>query len=261
MRPALYLEKIMASLKCPNCGLVNSATEASCKRCQAPLAQGLQSAGALSPNVAPQYERGGQSYPPPADAYYPQTHTSSGAASPEDSYVFPPPPSTGVYPQGGVWRDEGKLVMSKDATLPDRCVKCNRPANGLRLKRTLYWHNPLIYALILAGVLIYLIVSLIVRKTATVNVPLCETHLAGRRNKLVAGSLLILLGLGAFIFTVAYNYPVLLVGAALIILIGLIFVIAAARVVIPLKIDDRFVWLKGVDKDYLNQLPQWAGLG
>ena len=150
--------------------------------------------------------------------------------------------------------------MSKDATLPDRCVKCNRPADGLHLKRTLYWHNQLIYALILAGVILYLVVSLIVRKTATVNVPLCETHLARRRNKLIVGWLLISLGLGGFIFAVANNYPMLILGAALIILVGFIFAIAAARIVIPTKIDDRFVWLKGINKDYLDQLPQWAGL-
>lgn len=253
----------MASLKCSNCGLVNFATEANCKRCQAPLVQGLQSTGAPSPNAAPQYEQGGRmSYPPPADAYYPQTPTSSSAAeSPGDAYVFPPPPSTGVYPQGGVWHDHDKLVMSKDAALPDRCVKCNRPADGLLLKRNLYWHNPFIYVLILVGILVYLIVALIVRKTATVNIPLCEAHLARRRNTLIAGWLLILLGLGGFILAAAIDYPMLILGAALIMLAGFIFAIAAARIVIPTKIDDRFVWLKGINKDYLDQLPRWAGLG
>ena len=252
----------MSSLKCSNCGLVNFATEANCKRCQAPLVQDLQSAGAPSPNAAPPFGLGEHmSYPPPADAYYPQTPASSSAAdSPGDAYVFPPPPSTGVYAQGGVWRDNDRLVMSKDAALPDRCVKCNRPANGLRLKRNLYWHNPLIYVLILVGFLVYLIVALIVRKTATVNIPLCEAHLARRRNTLIAGWLLILLGLAGFIFAVANNYPMLLLGAALIILAGFIFAIAAARIVIPTKIDDRFVWLKGINKDYLDQFPQWAGL-
>ncbi len=74
------------------------------------------------------------------------------------------------------------------------------------------------------------------------------------------GLVLISLGLGGFIFAVANNYPMLILGAALIILVGFIFVIAAARIVIPMKIDDRFVWLKGINKDYLDQLPQWAGL-
>jgi len=37
------------------------------------------------------------------------------------------------------------------------------------------------------------------------------------------------------------------------------FGIFAVRIVVPAKIDDKFVWLKGVNKDYLNELPQWIG--
>ena len=245
----------MASRKCPNCGLVNFATEANCKRCGTPLApEDLPQSGAPSSKVTPRDETSA-SYPPP-DAYYPQAH----AASPGDAYVFPPPPSTGLYPQGGVWRDKSTLVMSKDAALPDRCVKCNAPTNGLRLKRTLYWHNPIFYVLIFLGILIYFIVALFVRKTATVHVPLCETHLARRRTSLIIGWLLILLGLGGFIVAIASNSAAPALLGVLSLLVGFVFAIAAARTVLPTKIDDRFVWLKGINKDYLDQLPQWAGL-
>lgn len=246
----------MASLKCSNCGLVNFASETDCKRCGTPLLAGenLPQASIAPSNAAPQYGAG-TGYPPP-DAYYPQTD----AASPGDSYVFPPPPSTGLYPEGGVWRDNHTLVMSKDAALPDRCVKCNSPANGLRLKRTLYWHNPIYYVLLFAGILIYFIVAMIVRKTAIVHVPLCETHLGRRRASLIIGWLLIALGLGGFIMAIAGNYGTPAFLGALSLLVGFVFAIAAARTVLPTKIDDRFVWLKGVNRDYLNQLPQWAGL-
>ena len=40
----------------------------------------------------------------------------------------------------GVWRDGKIIVMSHDASFPDRCVKCNQPAAGYRLKRKLTWH-------------------------------------------------------------------------------------------------------------------------
>ena len=229
----------MASLKCSNCGLVQAATETSCKQCGAPLASGAQE----------------MSYPPP-DAYYPQLRASAPAAD----YVFPPPPSAGLYPQGGVWRDQSTLIMSKDALLPDRCIKCNRPANGQRLKRTVYWHNPIYYVLIFVGVLLYFIVAMFVRWQATVQVPLCETHMARRRILLIAGWLLFLLGIGGFIVAIAANELAVSLLGVLGIFIGFILLIASARTILPVKMDERFVWLKGISKDYLNQLPQWGGL-
>src|SRR5258706_76322 len=41
-----------------------------------------------------------------------------------------------------IWRDKKVLVLGVRAALPDRCIKCNAPAEGSRLKRTLYWHPP-----------------------------------------------------------------------------------------------------------------------
>jgi hypothetical protein len=40
---------------------------------------------------------------------------------------------------------------------------------------------------------------------------------------------------------------------------GIIYGIVVVRVVAPSKIDKQFVWLKGVNKDYLNSLPVCAG--
>src|SRR5690349_16062585 len=85
-----------------------------------------------------------------------------------------------VESTAGIWRDGNRLVMYKGATLPDRCVHCNEPANGRRLKRTLYWHHPLIYLVVLAGVLVYVIVALVVRKRAVVMIGMCDRHYAWR---------------------------------------------------------------------------------
>ena len=81
----------------------------------------------------------------------------------------------GIQPVGvGVWRHFSQLVMTKDAQLPDRCTVCNAPANGLRLKRNLYWHPPAWYLLICAGLLFYAIAALIVRKKASIEIGLCR---------------------------------------------------------------------------------------
>lgn len=220
----------MSSLKCAQCGLVNFASETTCKRCGAALNQDVPRA--VTP--APQ-----------------------GIVL-EDGYVLPPPPTVGM-PGSGVWRDKSTLVMSQGVALPDRCIKCNEPAHGFRLKRKLTWHHPAIYLLILVAVLIYLIVSLILRKRAIVEIGLCERHLAKRRKNLLVTWLLFLLGVAGFIMAaVAEDGTYALVGTILL-LCAIIYALAVVRVVAPSKIDDKFVWLRGVNKDYLNQLPQWRG--
>ena len=42
--------------------------------------------------------------------------------------------STVDYPeQNGMWRDGKYLVVCRGALFPDRCIKTNEPAEGLRL--------------------------------------------------------------------------------------------------------------------------------
>lgn len=100
--------------------------------------------------------------------------------------------------RGGFWSDGKRLVMHRDARLPDRCLRCNRPATT-RLKKTLHWHHPAIYLVILLHILIYAIVALIVRKKLPTEVPLCDRH-ASRRRWGIGLSWLGFLGLFGFVF-------------------------------------------------------------
>jgi hypothetical protein len=214
----------VSSLKCAQCGLVNFATDEVCKRCQAPL----------GPNVV---------------------HSSSQGIVLSDGYVLPPPPSFGT---SGVWRDRATLVMTKDAQLPDRCVKCNVPTTG-RLRRRLSWHHPAIYLIILVALLIYLIVAMVTRKSATVELGLCEEHLAKRRRNIMISWGLSLLGLAGLILGAVIEDGTVAFLGFLALVAGIIFAIVAVRLVTPAKIDDKYVWLRGVNQDYLNELPQWIG--
>ncbi len=220
----------MSSLKCAQCGLVNFASETTCKRCGATLNQNVPVAVAPAPQ---------------------------GIVL-EDGYVLPLPPTVGLA--SGVWRDKSTLVMSQGVALPDRCIKCNEPAHGFRLKRKLTWHHPAIYFLIVVAVLLYLIVAMILRKTATVEIGLCEMHRAKRRKNILITWLLFLLGVAGFTMAIfAADSTYLLVGV--IFLLGaLIYGLMVVRVVAPSKIDEKFVWLRGVNKNYLDQLPQWPGI-
>ena len=80
-------------------------------------------------------------------------------------------------PVAGDFYRRGMLLIVPRHSAPylpcDTCVKCGRPA-ARKLKRTLYWHNPGLYFLILLYLLIYLIVALIVRKQLKVTIGLCR---------------------------------------------------------------------------------------
>lgn len=157
-----------------------------------------------------------------------------------------------------LWRSGRVLVMGQGATLPDRCVKCNAPAHGQRLARKLYWHNPYLYLLILASILIYAIVAIIVRKKARVEIGICDSHRSQRRLAIGLGWLLGLGGLVLFIVGVSNDWHVgidLLCLAAFI--VGMVLGFAKGPVVSAKRIDPQFVWIKGVCPAYLDTLPEW----
>jgi hypothetical protein len=90
------------------------------------------------------------------------------------------------------------------AEFPDRCVVCNAAADGFRLKKTFSWHNPAVYLTVCLGFLIYLIAAAITRKSAVLELGLCELHQTKRKNGLTiawggAGGGIALLVLGSMI--------------------------------------------------------------
>lgn len=168
----------------------------------------------------------------------------------------------GVATGGGLWRSGKLLVMRKESVLPDRCVKCNKPTNGFRLKRNLTWHAPWLFVLIVAGVLIYLIVAMILSKKAGIQVGLCEDHRRIRRRDIIIAWALFFGAVGSFVLAGYLNpgYPYGLAGLALI-LVSLIYGTVRVPMVQPARIDDQFVWLKGVSREYVADLPEFTGRG
>jgi hypothetical protein len=173
--------------------------------------------------------------------------------TPQHPY-FPPP----MHGLQTIWRDKTTLVMTKEAPLPNRCVKCNEPT-AERLKRKLTWHHPALYLTILISVLVYAVIAMVVRKTATVHVGLCDEHLNTRRRNLAITWIMGIVGVLCLPLAGVMEEVMLVFVGLLLIIATAIYGSITLRVVVPTKIDNDFVWLKGVNSDFLQEFPQWHG--
>ena len=165
----------------------------------------------------------------------------------------------------GVWRRKREMVVALEATLPERCVKCNVETTGRRLKRQLFWHHPLLYIMIIfPGLLIYALVAICVRKKATLQVGICETHRSQRRWAIFTSWAGMFLAIAVMIGGAAALQSDM---AAIALLLGIVLFIASAiygvvrsRVVYPKKIDLQHAYVGGVCPAFLDQLPEWPNL-
>jgi len=182
-------------------------------------------------------------------------------AAPGYEGFAPPAMPAGITPFAGLWRQGNVLVMHKRAPLPDICLKSNEPAKQ-RLKRHLSWHHPAVFLLVLVSLLIYVIVALIIRKTATISIALSDQWLARRRRRMIVAWTAILLC--AFLFAVAVPNadsapwaPFALIFAIVAALVAAIYGLLACRMVWPQRMTDEYIWLKGVHPDFLARLEAW----
>jgi len=156
---------------------------------------------------------------------------------------------------GQILRREGPLlVVSKNARLPKRCVRCNTPVVTEMMTHTFRWHPAWIYLVLLASPVVYVIVAVLVRQRAVVTWGLCREHAAQRRNQtLVAGSLA---ALGVALFVAAgyfHDGSWVLAGLASL-LAAIIWAVMGTRVLVPVEIDYHQVRFKGCGPAFLAGL-------
>jgi hypothetical protein len=152
------------------------------------------------------------------------------------------------------WQQDGQVVAPRfGAELPDRCVVCNRRTQS-RIDQTFQWHHPAYYILICGGWIVYLIAMLMVRKTSTMRLPLCEDHLRRRKNGLTL--LWASLGVGFFLVVISAlgDLPALIGVAVLGMFVGIFVGALQARVATVAKMDEQHIWLKA-GPDFVASLP------
>ena len=154
-----------------------------------------------------------------------------------------------------MWREGKVVVLRKGGDFPQRCIKCNEPSVAPMRRYKLSWHSPWLYLLALFALLLYALVALVVRKTAVVHIGLCERH----QRRVLWGRIVSWGGLALEVALVSAAVGVDKSEFGLVALaIALPWLIAVAvvnRQVLPTRIDDRFVRLKGCGPDFLRSLP------
>jgi len=197
-------------------------------------------------NFLPKSMQPAQSQGPSATAY----QTPEYAAVDQGGY------DNGQNDCVGVWQEGNLVVAIKDATFPNRCIKCNEMAEPERITRKLSWHNPGLFAvLILCGPLIYIIASAITSKRATVQLPLCTKHKESRKLITMVGysiiGLAFLLVIPSAIFGIMEGYIL----AVLMFLAGAIVAGVGKSIVRATKIENDYVWMKDACDAFRHQLP------
>jgi hypothetical protein len=161
----------------------------------------------------------------------------------------------------GAWRDGSLLVISKGASLPNRCVSCDAPALERPLRIRLAWHSPLAYLALLVGLLPYVLVSLKITKRLEACVGICDQHAKKRRMFILVTASVFLLGLSLFALVLTDTVPngwLALSGLATM-LLSLIPAYMGPRTLRPSRIESDLAWVKGACPEYLNRLPEFEG--
>lgn len=170
-----------------------------------------------------------------------------------------------------IWRSKDTLVIRKNTKLPNRCIKTNQSVNVQRKLLKLSWVPSYIILFLLLSPLVYLIVFFCVKKDATLEIGVSDVILNKRKRLgLVGFSGLILGGIITMI-------PILNIGnlhlerhpnwLLIILLTGLTllgagFMAFAERKYFRIsKIDEEYIWVAGVNNDYLSSFPDWENRG
>ena len=174
------------------------------------------------------------------------------------------------------WQEEKYLVIRDLGATPDRCVKCNAPADGFWVRKKFSSQSSGagvrggsdIFSAILAliGLFIFMI-EFAARKSVHVRIALCKSHRERRRRQscVAIGVMLLGFAIGAGGMTIIIKQPhstnpdgwvgipIFLVGVVVFIG-GIIWASLVRQVLGYHAVRDQKVWLKWAGKPFLDSL-------
>ena len=171
--------------------------------------------------------------------------------------------------------------MDRAGTLPDRCITCNAPAQGNRLRRKLYcspaaWKigaSLAPFAALAAGVyldvsllaysfwplvVILIVANMVVRKSLKLEVGICPRH-RDLRFTLIALSWTCIVGVFAGIFTLSGGATgaIILLGSLLALVVLVVVQSFVGAQAVSLKdVSPDYAWLAGTGEAFRSALPE-----
>ena len=271
------------SIRCSNCNLLNFSDAVFCKRCKISLQNPANSADSKTVNIninfpvdnlninlpqidTPQIQPNSYQFEQPqprqiqdTESYQPQNQIGFAQwqqmNQPTNQPVFPHPQQMST---NGIFRHGSEVVVHRNAQMPERCVKCNQYISGYNggvATQKYRWHNPLVYIALISP-LIYVILASVLSQRATVDIPLCGEHLEDRKKTGKA-----MIGAGTFsVFAIFFLGSAGHIGFAFLLFFAALFGLTMVyeHYYKPLrvsKIENDYVYLKGINEDYLRDLP------
>ena len=149
------------------------------------------------------------------------------------------------------------MVVSPDAVLPDRCVKCNAPAEGRRLYIALRRSHSGTTLIQLVLLLVFSIFWLTADE-AEIEVGICHRHMRRVRLWSALGGCLIVASIGMIVAGVVLGaeYGYLLLTGIVLLLSAPAYISLGGRLLSATRIEPRLIWIKGVCEEYLYSLPE-----
>lgn len=157
---------------------------------------------------------------------------------------------------GAIRREGNVVVLAPNAELPPRCVRCNADAAEPIKQRTLYWHTPWLYVLVIISPLIYLIAALIARKSVKLHPGLCAEHGVLRRNFVLGSWIAALAGIALIVIGIGQSSGAASLAGIALLLAGIIVGMIKGRIVYAAHIDERRIEIKGCSEPFLASLPR-----
>ena len=153
---------------------------------------------------------------------------------------------------GKIWRNASSVVVTRETIWPKRCIKCNASTDK-SVRRVLVYINPWIYLSILVNILLMLILGLIFQKKFKMDIPVCEKHIANRKQVILINWLLFLVMILGIWLTAAdvYNYGILLSG---VVLLAMMIYGLSNRLAYVAKYKDPYIHVKGAKSEFLKSL-------
>lgn len=158
-----------------------------------------------------------------------------------------------------VWRSGQALVVKKESVLPDCCVKCGTPAAGQAVDKWLFWHTPILLPVALLSWPFYLLLAVLMRKTMTMSMPLCQRHVTMRKWVTILGVALLPASILSVLTALTQSIPVLMLLAMLMVISSAVVIGWVRNPIWALRFEGEFVFVHNVHPNVLERqsIPEW----